>query len=114
MGGIISELKRLFDEIKYIFSLNWTFKAVGKHWDETTDYDDINEKTYTYFRRFIDAYELFDLPEKRKTLDICSRTGNGSLYFWKRNKIEDVVCADVTRKMQKICQTNLEKYSIKF
>lgn len=106
--------KRIFNEIKYITSINWSFKSVGKHWDETTDYDDINEKTYSYFRRFTDAFNLFDLPEKKYTLDICSRTGNGSLYFWKKNKISKVVCADVTKKMQEICNANLKKHTINF
>ena len=106
--------KRLSKEIKHITSAKWTFSDVGKHWDETTDYDDINEKTYTYFRRFVDVDKFFDLPEKKYTLDICSRTGNGSLYFWKKNKISKVVCADVTQKMQEICKNNLSKYSINF
>lgn len=106
--------QRLSNEIKYITSLNWSFSDVGKHWDETTDYDDINERTYTYFRRFVDAYKLFGLPEKKYTLDICSRTGNGTLYFWKNKKISKVVCADVTKKMQEICKSNLEKYPIDF
>jgi len=106
--------QRLFNEIKYITSPNWTLFDVGKHWDETTDYDDINERTYSYFRRFVDAYNLFDLPEKKYTLDICSRTGNGSLYFWKNKKISKVVCADVTKKMQEICDANLKKHSMDF
>lgn len=106
--------QRLLKEIKYIASPNWSFFDVGKHWDETTDYDDINKRAYTYFRRFTDAYELFDLPEKKYTLDICSRTGNGSLFFWKRGKISKVVCADVTKKMQEICRTNLSKYPVDF
>ncbi len=107
-------IKRLKNEIKYITNLSWTFADVGKHWDETTDYDDINEKTYTYFRRFVDTYELFNLPENKYTLDICSRTGNGSLYFWERKKISKVICADVTKKMQEICASNLKKYPIDF
>ena len=106
--------QRIRNEVRYVFSRGWTFADVGKHWDETTDYDDINEKTYSYFRRFTDAYELFDLPEKKYTLDICSRTGNGSLFFWKNKKISKVVCADVTRKMQEICEKNLKKYPIDF
>lgn len=106
--------QRLANEVRYIFSRRWTFADVGRHWDETTDYDDINERTYSYFRRFIDANNLFDLPQKRYTLDVCSRTGNGSLYFWKNKKISKVVCADVTKKMQEICRKNLEKYPIDF
>lgn len=107
-------LKRLINEIKHIISINWTFSDVGKHWDETTDYNDINEKTYTYFRRFVDADNFFDLPEKKYTLDICSRTGNGSLFFWKKGKISKVVCADVTQKMQEMCKNLLSQYPIDF
>ena len=107
-------LKRLINEIKHITSIDWTFLDVGKHWDETTDYDDINEKTYTYFRRFVDADNFFNLPEKKYTLDICSRTGNGSLFFWKKKKISKVVCADVTQKMQEICKNHLSQYPINF
>jgi len=106
--------QRIKNEFKYITTKKWGFEDVGKHWDETTDYDDINERTYSYFRRFIDACELFDLPEKKYTLDICSRTGNGSLYFWKKNKISKVVCADVTKKMQEICFANLNDKNIDF
>lgn len=106
--------QRLQNEIKYISAKTWSFKAVGQHWDETTGYDDINERTYTYFRRFIDADKLFDLPPQKYVLDICSRTGNGSLYFWQKNKISRVICADVTEKMQQICEANLKKYPINF
>lgn len=106
--------QRLRNEIKYATAKAWTFSDVGKHWDETTDYDDINERTYSYFRRFTDADSLFNLPEKKHTLDICSRTGNGSLYFWKKGKISKVLCADVTQKMQKICADNLVKNNVDF
>jgi len=106
--------QRVANEIKYATASTWTFSDVGEHWDATTDYDDINERTYSYFRRFVDANKLFNLPEKRYTLDICSRTGNGSLYFWKHKKISRVVCADVTEKMQKICEENLKKIPIDF
>jgi len=106
--------QRTTNEVKYITALKWSFSDVGKHWDETTSYDDINERTYSYFRRFVDAYALFNLPEKKYTLDICSRTGNGSLFFWEKGKISKVVCADVTEKMQEICKSNLEKTPIDF
>jgi SAM-dependent methyltransferase len=106
--------QKLKNELKYIFAKNWTMKEVGEHWDETTNYDDINEKTYTYFRRFTDANNLFDLPEKQYTLDICSRTGNGSIFFSQKGKIYKVICADVTEKMQKICEKNLTENKINF
>lgn len=106
--------QRARKEIKHATTLKWTFSDVGKHWDETIDYDDINERAYTYFRRFTDAYRLFNLPEKKYTLDICSRTGNGALFFWKNKKISRAVCADVTPKMQEICAKNLSRRSVDF
>lgn len=106
--------QRIKKEYHYITNKQWTLKEVGRHWDETTDYDDINEKTYSYFRRFIDGYNFCTIPDKSYVLDICSRTGNGSVYFHQRNKIKKIVCADVTEKMQIICSKNLTNYKIDF
>ena len=106
--------QRTKKEYQYITRSKWTLEAVGRHWDETTDYDDINEKTYSYFRRFIDGYNLCAIPDKSYLLDVCSRTGNGSVYFHKKGKIKKVVCADVTKKMQKICFNNLTTEKINF
>jgi SAM-dependent methyltransferase len=59
----------------------WTLADVAKHWDETLDYDEINSKTDSYFRRFTDSAPLFELLENSKVLDIDCRTGNGSAFF---------------------------------
>ncbi|MBU1255330.1 MAG: methyltransferase domain-containing protein [Patescibacteria group bacterium] len=106
--------QRIKKEYHHITNKQWILKDVGRHWDETTDYDDINEKTYSYFRRFVDGYNLCTIPDKSYLLDICSRTGNGSIYFYQKNKVRKVVCADVTEKMQKICSDNLTNYQIDF
>jgi SAM-dependent methyltransferase len=65
---------------------NWTLKDVAKHWDETLDYDEINSKTDSYFRRFTDSAPLFTLPNNSRVLDIDCRTGNGSAFFAKKYK----------------------------
>ena len=109
-----SIFQRTKKEYQYITHSKWTLKEVGRHWDETTDYDDVNERTYSYFRRFIDGYNFCTIPDKSYILDVCSRTGNGSVYFHKKGKIKKVVCADVTEKMQKICYNNLTKEKIDF
>ena len=109
-----SIFQRIKKEYHYITNKKWTLEEVGRHWDETTDYDDINERTYSYFRRFIDGYNLCTIPDKSYILDICSRTGNGSVYFHKKRKIKKVICADVTKKMQKICFNNLTNKKINF
>jgi len=103
---------RLKQEIKYQRQKNWTLREVGAHWDATTDYDDINERTYSYFRRFVDGFALYPNLKPGKTLDICSRTGNGTAYYFERGKITDVVCADVSQKMLDICHQHLKDKNI--
>jgi len=65
---------------------NWNLSDVAKHWDETLDYDEINAKTDSYFRRFTDSAPLFSLPNNARILDIDCRTGNGSAFFAKKTK----------------------------
>ena len=65
---------------------DWKLKDVAKHWDETLDYDEINSKTDSYFRRFTDSAPLFVLPDNSKVLDMDCRTGNGSAFFAKKYK----------------------------
>lgn len=110
--GVINRIKK---EIEYLIAKDWSLQDVANHWDETFDYDDINKETYSYFRRFIDGYRLAGaLPEKSYILDICCRTGNGSLYFWQNNKISKVVCADVSKQMLAICRDRLKASGVPF
>lgn len=93
---------------------SWTITDVGRHWDETTDYDDINKKTYSYFRRFVDGYRLSGIKDGAYVLDICSRTGNGTLYFGERKKNLKFVCCDCTKKMMEILENALKGKGIKY
>ncbi|HAH04603.1 MAG: Methyltransferase type 11 [Parcubacteria group bacterium GW2011_GWA2_43_17] len=96
------------NELRYLSLKNWRLEEVGRHWDQTTHYDDINAKAYSYFRRFTDGYKLFGpflkIDQPARVLDICSRTGNGSKYFFEQVKNTDwhFVCADVSARMLKI------------
>lgn len=99
----------LKEEIQHWWRPHWSLADVGAHWDATEDYDDINEETYSYFRRFVDGLRLSDLPEKGHVLDLCARTGNGTLYFYQHGKVGSAVCADVSRMMGQICQQRLEE-----
>ena len=96
-------------EIEHWRRKTWTFADVGAHWDATEDYDDINEGTYSYFRRFVDGLRLSDLPPGGRILDICSRTGNGTTYFYEHGKVGSAVCADVSVKMGEICRQRLKE-----
>lgn len=107
-------LKRILAEYKYLIQKNWSFQEIGKFWDKTIDYDEINEKTYSYFRRFTDAFKICGVPDQSYVLDICSRTGNGTLFFWQKGKARKAVCADVSPEMQKICAQLLSRAGIDF
>lgn len=106
--------KRILKEFKYLTQKNWSFAELGRFWDQTFDYDDINKKTYSYFRRFTDGFRICQIPDKSYVLDICSRTGQGTLFFWQKGKIRKAVCADVAPGMQKICARQLLKAGIDF
>ena len=99
------------DEIRYWLLRDWSFADVGAHWDHTEHYDDVNEETYSYFRRFVDglrlSYDLF--PDDAHVLDFCARTGNGTLYFHQQGKVRSAVCADVSRFQGEICRQRLHE-----
>jgi SAM-dependent methyltransferase len=105
-------MDRIRTELNHWSRRHWTFQDVGDHWDATEDYDDINEETYSYFRRFIDGLRLSDLPARGRVLDFCARTGNGSTYFYQHGKIGTAYCADVSFKMGQICRQRLEQAGV--
>lgn len=88
---------------------DWTFDDVGRHWDTTENYDEINERTYSYFRRFIDGLRLSNLEPEFHILDFCARTGNGTVYFFENGKVSSAVCADVSDRMGQICVQRLQQ-----
>jgi ubiquinone/menaquinone biosynthesis C-methylase UbiE len=100
---------RTLEEIQHWLRRDWSFADVGAHWDSTEDYDDINAETYSYFRRFIDGLRLSTIPDGARVLDLCARTGNGTLYFYQHGKVGSAVCADVSRKMGDICTQRLRE-----
>lgn len=107
--GVLDLIKK---EIGHWQRRTWSFADVGAHWDATEDYDDINSETYSYFRRFVDGLRLSDIPSGSRILDICARTGNGSVYFHQHGKIQSVVCADVSFRMGNICIQRLQEAGV--
>jgi|TARA_B100001964_G_scaffold217273_1_gene257197 SAM-dependent methyltransferase len=103
---------RVTDEISYWFRPNWTIADVAQHWDRVEDYDDINEETHSYYRRFVDGLRLSDIPGGARILDLCSRTGKGTLHFHQNGKVGSAVCADVSPKMGELCKRRLEKNGV--
>jgi SAM-dependent methyltransferase len=106
-------LQRIQIEIRHWTRREWSFAVVGQHWDDTEDYDAINEQTYSYFRRFVDGRRLSSLKPGSHILDFCSRTGMGTAYFYKHGLVGSAVCADVSKKMGKICTERLKEEGFK-
>jgi ubiquinone/menaquinone biosynthesis C-methylase UbiE len=105
-------IDRVISEYKYITQKRWTYDEAGRHWDSVTDYDEINNKTYSYFRRFTDGFQLCTIPGRSYVLDICSRTGKGTVYFHEKGKIGRAVCANVAERLQDVCRASLKKHGI--
>ena len=104
-GGVSN---RIQTELGHWRRADWSFADVGAHWDAVEDYDSINEETYSYFRRFVDGLRLSNLPDDLHVLDLCARTGNGTLYFHQHGKVRSAVCADVSAQMGAICRERLQ------
>ena len=104
---------RISKELEYIFKSSWSLEETGKFWDQVIDYEDINEMTYSYFRRFIDGYKLCTVPDGSYILDFCCRPGNGTIYFHEKGKVRKAVCADVSERMLEICSKKLKEKGIK-
>ena len=105
---------RTVKEIEYTFQSLWSLEQAGRFWDQVVDYEDINEMTYSYFRRFIDGYNLSSIPDQSYVLDFCCRPGNGTIYFHEKGKVRKAVCADVSERMLQICREKIKKRKIEF
>lgn len=100
-------------EFKYYNPQEWTLEKAGRFWDSVADYDEVNQETHSYFRRFTDGYRLCSIADQSYILDICSRTGNGTLFFFQRGKVRAAVCADVSERMLETCRQKFEGKGLK-
>ncbi len=100
-------LTRTAEEIGHWLRPKWTVADVAAHWDATEDYDELNAKTVSYFRRFVDGLRLSDIPEGSRVLDICARTANGTLYFHQNGKVASAVCMEVSDRMGEVGRKRL-------
>jgi SAM-dependent methyltransferase len=90
----------------------WTMQDVAAHWDATLDYDDINAKTDSYFRRFLDSSPLFTIPEHAKVLDIDCRTAKGTAYYHEKYPTAQFTCVAMSPLFQKLAREELERNKI--
>ena len=109
--------KRVRDEYRYYTTRPWSLQDVGAFWDTVTDYDEVNERLYTYFRRFTNSYDLAlsYLPrDDYHMLDVQARSGNGTLFWHEQGKIADSVCVDFSDYLQSLAEKRLRNTGLRY
>ena len=89
-------IKRAIKEYQYFTCKNWPLKDVGDFWDSVTDYDDINEATYSYYRRFTNTWGLAKdlIKDDMLMMDIQSRSGKGTEFWFQKGVIRKSYLVD--------------------
>ncbi len=103
-------LKRAKKEYDYVARKDWSFEECGKFWDTVHDYDEIDDETYAYKRRFYDTIKISGIKKNSAVLDIDCRTGNGTVFF--RKYIKKAVCISPSQNFLKICRQRVKKYGV--
>jgi len=105
--------KRAIEEYKFFTVKNWTIQDVGEFWDTVHDYDEIDDETYAYKRRFHDSIRMCSIPNQSKILDVDCRTGNGMVFYNENNKIKEGTCVGFSSDFLRVCKERLKKYNVK-
>ena len=87
--SIRGSLGRAVQEVRYVTRRRWSLADGGDFWDSVTDYDDINQETYSYYRRFTNSFHLAGelIPRDSLAVECQPRTGNGSRFWAERGYI---------------------------
>jgi ubiquinone/menaquinone biosynthesis C-methylase UbiE len=107
---LAGSVKRAIQEYKYFTSKNWTIKEVGDFWDSAAGYDDINEATYSYYRRFTNSWNLAKdfVKDNMIMLDIQGRTGKGTEFWFQNGTIKKSYLVDFSDFLLDISRKRLE------
>ena len=108
-------LDRLKKEYYYYTKRPWSLQEVGEFWDSVEDYDDINNSLYPYFKRFTNSYEISKdiiTEDDYNMLDIQTRSGNGALFWYNKNKLRNITCVDFSDYLLSLAQDRLKNINI--
>lgn len=108
--GILGRIKK---EYCYYSNTDWTIDEMGKFWDTVKDYDEIDDETYAYKRRFYDSLRMLDGFTAKRALDIDCRTGNGSVFFHENKVFEKGICMTPSDDFLRVCRERIKKYNVK-
>lgn len=108
-GAAKNFLQRAILEYKYFTCRNWALKEVGDFWDSITTYDEINEETYSYYRRFTNSWDLAKdfVKDDMIMLDIQSRTGKGAEFWFQKGLIKKSYLVDFSDYLLSIAKERL-------
>lgn len=109
-------LSRAVREWHYVRRGHWSLEEVGDFWDSVADYDEVNERTYSYSRRFSDSYELAGdlISPSSLTLDIQARTGYGTAFWAERGFVGKAHVVDFSERMLKTASSRLAQLGLDF
>jgi SAM-dependent methyltransferase len=107
---------RAVQEWRYVRQRSWSLQAVGRFWDSVIEYDAVNRETYSYARRFTDSFQQArDLVGRDNiTLDIQTRTGNGSAFWAERGFVRKVYIVDFSPRMLTAASSRLSAAGVDF
>lgn len=103
-------INRAILEYKYFSCKRWSIKEVGDFWSSVTDYDDINEATYSYYRRFTNSWDLTKdfVKDGMIMLDIQSRSGKGAEFWFQKGVIKKCYVVDFSDYLLDIAKERLK------
>ena len=98
-------------EFRYVTCRDWSLDEVGRFWDGVTDYDEINESTYSYFRRFTNSWDLAGphVGSGMFMLDIQARSGKGTEFWMEKGVVDRAVVADFSDFLLELAQARLDR-----
>ena len=104
-------MKRIALEYRYFTCKNWSLQEVGNFWDSVTNYDEINEHAYSYYRRFTDSWKLARdfVRDNMLMLDIQSRSGKGSEFWFEKGLIKKAFLVDFSDFLLDVANNRLSK-----
>lgn len=91
----------------------FTLNDVEAHYERTVDYDEINDRTPSHMKRFIDGLKMSSIKDGAKVLNVFCRSGKGEEYYSKHRKNLEFSSMDVSRRLLKEAKKRLEAAGVK-
>lgn len=91
----------------------FTLKEVEKHYDSTIDYDEINDRTPSHNKRFIDGFAMSSIKDGAYVLDVMCRSAKAEEYYNKKRRNLRFVSMDVSSRLLEEAKKRFKKNKIK-